>query len=62
MKLPALLAHVAAKNPTNLERTVLEVIAAMGFHVAHNGEICDPRPAPPSTQRNVHWSGGRRGR
>lgn len=65
MKLDAVLARVAAKEPAierdALRRTVLETIVALGFHVATDGEVCDPRPAAVSfpRQQNVRWRGSR---
>lgn len=40
---------------------VLATALELGYHINHAGEVCDPRPPPPSTppQTGVRWSGGR---
>jgi len=65
MKLDAVVARVAPDDPDRdrVKRAVLETIAALGFHLGRDGEICDPRPAPAYApeQRRARWTGsGRR--
>lgn len=43
---------------------VRATIEAIGFHVAHNGDICDPRPDPRFMPPGMEakWGGGSRRR
>jgi hypothetical protein len=43
---------------------VRATIEAIGFHVAHDGEICDPRPDPKFMPPGMEakWGGGSRRR
>ena len=63
--------HKSAATPLfDHERTVVESIVratihGMGFHIASNGEVSDPRPQPSIVysgvrQQNVRWRGGRK--
>jgi hypothetical protein len=51
-----------------LDVIVMSTIGVLGFHVAPDGEICDPRPGHPQRepwvqQKNVRFAGsGSRGR
>ena len=42
---------------------VKATVEGLGFHVANDGEICDPRPKPSPSypqQQNARWRGSRR--
>jgi hypothetical protein len=68
MKLNDVIDRVAAADTTadgsQLRRTVLDTIAALGMAVDARGEVYNPAPVPAYTapeQRHARWSGsGRR--
>lgn len=54
--------HDAGVNDSGaVDDIVLATILGMGFHINAAGDICDPRPAPPSTppSTGIHYRGQR---